>query len=266
MKLAGSSSRSGRRLRVRLAAVVVVAPLVLGVAAPAVAADGSGPDPVDGGVVDFVEPTQLGTAAASGARAGDPDAYAFIAKINGVPVHWNKCQRIGYRVSMRRAPSRAVAQTKEAVRRVAAASGLRFDYQGHSTVRPYPNKDFQNGTELVIGWMTPREGDFPSGAAGVGGPLFYTSGPDRGRIVKGYVQLNSRLNDDLANGFGTGPQYGYQGTKGQLLMHEIGHAVGLDHVRDQRQVLYPTLTRKKAVFGAGDVNGLERVGKLRRCF
>lgn len=250
----------------RLAAATVAVPLALGVAAPAVAADGSGPDTVDGGVVDFLEPTQLGTAAASGARSGDPRAFNFIAKIDGEPVHWNKCQRIGYRVSMKRAPSRAVPQVKEAVRRVAAASGLKFQYQGHSSVRPFPNKDYQKGTELVVGWLRPGEDGFPSGAAGVGGPLYYTSGPDEGRIIKGYVQLNANLNNDLANGFGSGPRTGYQGTKGQLLMHEIGHAVGLDHVGDERQILYDTLTRKKAVFGAGDVNGLERVGKVRSCF
>jgi hypothetical protein len=213
--------------------------------------------------------TGLPAAAVAGARAGggDPQAYAFIDKVDRQPVHWNKCRRIGYRISLRRAPDGAVRQTKEAVSRVAAASGLRFAYEGTSRVRPRINADYQRGTRLVIGWMTPRESPVLSGSvAGIGGPLYYTSGSHRGEIVKGFAQLDAGLNTKLADGFGTGPRRGYQGTKGQLLMHEIAHAVGLDHVRDTRQILYYSLTRKRAVFGAGDRNGLEQVGRRRSCF
>ena len=211
----------------------------------------------------------IGVGALAGALAGggDPHAYAFIARVDGRPVHWDRCRRIGYRVSLRRAPQRGLRQAKQAVGKVAEASGLRFDYQGTSTVRPRLSADYQRGTRLVIGWMTAAESpSLAGGVAGYGGPAYRTDRGHRGEIVKGFVQLDASLNKRLADGFGAGPRRGVQGTKGQLLMHEISHAVGLAHVRDRRQILYRSLTRKEAVFGAGDRNGLERVGKRRPCF
>jgi hypothetical protein len=211
----------------------------------------------------------IGASAVAGALAGggDPHAYAFIAQVDGRPVHWDRCRRIGYRVSLRRAPQRGLRQAKQAVGRVAEASGLRFDYQGTSTVRPRLSADYQRGTRLVIGWMTAAESPpLAGGVAGYGGPAYRTDRGHRGEIVKAFVQLDASLNNDLSNGFGAGPRRGVQGTKGQLLMHEISHAVGLDHVRDRRQILYRSLTRKKAVFGAGDRNGLQRVGERQPCF
>lgn len=260
-----------RSRRLRLAAVMVAAPLALGVAAPAGAADGHGPDVTSAQRVTSVQvATPMTVGAVTGARAaggGSAGAYRFIDKVGGEPVHWNKCKAIGYRVSKHRAPEGGITQAKKAVHKVAAASGLRFDYQGVSQVRPYINQKYQRGTRLVIGWLAPRESkQLQGGGAGYGGPQYYTSGSNKGMIIKGFVQLNASLNKKLADGFGRGPRYGYQGTKGQLLLHEISHAVGLDHVQQKRQIMYPTLTRKKAAFGAGDVNGLRRVGKLRRCF
>jgi predicted Zn-dependent protease len=48
-------------------------------------------------------------------------------------------------------------------------------------------------------------------------------------------------------------------------MHELGHAVGLDHTTDRSQIMYPTMTRKKAVFGAGDRTGLHYLGRTSGC-
>ena len=45
-----------------------------------------------------------------------------------------------------------------------------------------------------------------------------------------------------------------------------GHAVGLDHVRDKRQLMYPRLQADRPdTLGAGDRRGLRKMGK-QRCF
>jgi hypothetical protein len=187
---------------------------------------------------------------------GNPKAYNFIAKINGEPVHWSPCAKPGWRINLRRAPKRAIPQAKEAMQRVKRATGLRFQYEGRSRVNPKQMDKYPRGTSLVIGWGK------TGGSAGIGGPRWLSNG----RIIDGYVVLNPRVSRKLAPGFGRGPREGYQGTLGQLMMHEFGHAVGLEHVRDRKQIMYSTMTRKRATWGAGDQNGLRKVGKAAGCF
>jgi len=189
---------------------------------------------------------------------GNPKAYAFLAKVDGDPVHWSACQKIGWRIDTDDSPKRAVPQAKEAVSRIEDATDLRFAYRGKTDVAPKRFSKYPEDTQLILGWGPPKA---TGEAAGVGGAQWDGS---TGRIVHGYVVLN--YEDEFAAGFGRGPATGTQGTLGQLMMHELGHAVGLQHVRDDQQIMYPTLTRKKATWGAGDRNGLRKVGKAAGCF
>ncbi len=194
---------------------------------------------------------------------GNPKAFNFLDRVNGEPVHWNPCAMPGWRINLHRAPKRAIPQAKEAMQRIKNATGLRFRFQGKTGAAPRNFDKYPKDTDLVMGWGGDKA---TGGGAGVGGPLYYSSGPSAGKIINGYVVLNYTLNKKLANGFGRGPRNGYQGTKGQLMMHELAHAVGLKHVKDRAQIMYPTLTRKKATWGAGDRNGLRKVGKAAGCF
>lgn len=193
---------------------------------------------------------------------GDPEAYKFFAKVDGEPVHWDPCKRIGWRINLRRAPDGARPQAKKALHRINEATGLRFRFRGRTLARPHEMaKNYPRDTKLVMGWSTPRRSQLRPGQAGVGGPRWDGG---TGEIISGFVLLNARVK--LSRGFGRGPQQGYIGTEGQLLMHELGHAVGLDHVTDEAQIMYPVLTRKRAIWGAGDKRGLSRVGKRAGCF
>jgi hypothetical protein len=62
-------------------------------------------------------------------------------------------------------------------------------------------------------------------------------------------------------GFGPG-----RPTRGATLIHELGHAVGLDHVGDPRQMMYPAPTRHAASYAKGDLRGLAKVGVGAGCF
>lgn len=46
-------------------------------------------------------------------------------------------------------------------------------------------------------------------------------------LYDGFVLLDAGLYRQLDKGFTAGRPYGWSGTRGQLLMHEIGHAMGL---------------------------------------
>ena len=79
------------------------------------------------------------------------------------------------------------------------------------------------------------------------------------RAVAGGVVLNAHQIGRLANGFGRGY------TWGEVIMHELGHVMGLAHTSARRQIMSPHVTRRRATWGAGDLAGLRRVGDRHGC-
>lgn len=71
--------------------------------------------------------------------------------------------------------------------------------------------------------------------------------------------MNTNFTKRAEPGFGAGSPHG------MVLMHEVGHVVGLDHYGDRRQIMHPSATLPAAVWGAGDLAGLRRIGKVGGC-
>ena len=198
---------------------------------------------------------------------------------NGTWARWNPCQVIDYRVNpgaSGKAGAARIADTKGAAYRLSKATGISFVYRGTTTAVPgKQGSTYPTGTELVIAWAkpgtsawipTPKRGT--RAPAGMGGAMnliraYNTSALPVWKIAQGGVVLDSTL--PLAGGFGSGPTYGYHGTRGQLLMHEMAHASGLGHTGAKSQIMYGTLTRKPAVYGKGDLAGLRLLGKAQGC-
>ncbi|GAA4941496.1 matrixin family metalloprotease [Actinoplanes utahensis] len=215
---------------------------------------------------------------AQAAAAGSARSFAFMSQTRGAGLiaRWNPCGgAIDYRVNLDRAPKNSLPEVKTAFARIAAATGLTFRYAGTTTVIPQANKGFTGkypaGTEIVVAWVNPGTHSkwLPSGAKalGMGGgawqTAYTTTGADALRMVEGSVVLNAPAVKSMARGFGAVRG----GTTGAVLMHEIGHAIGLGHPdqNDKSQIMYHTITSKKAVWGAGDLTGLRRVGKASGC-
>ncbi|HKE69891.1 MAG TPA: hypothetical protein VKB55_11580 [Nocardioidaceae bacterium] len=215
--------------------------------------------------VGLVGAAGSGSAAGSAAQAsrrGDPGDFRIyrLSGGDGPRVGWANCRRINYRVNYDHAPKRSRWHVQEAVRRLRHATGLRYHYGGRTQVRPTPSgRNYPRGVKVVIGWAGPRSKHLARRQVGVGG----WAARNDGSIASGFVIINYRIK--MAPGFGKGPRTGVQGTRGQVLMHELAHTVGLAHVRAKAQIMFPKATRKPATWGAGDWHGLRKQGRRAGC-
>jgi hypothetical protein len=189
---------------------------------------------------------------------GKPGEHAFLYRDGSHIARWNPCATIGYRVNLRQAPTGALADVKETLRRIAQITRLRYHYEGHT--HEIPNGEGKQHEKLLIAWARPGQTDLPlgGGTIGYGGGLDSENTPKNLQIVKGYAVLDST--QKLTAGFGAGL------TEGELLMHELGHATGLDHPTARSQIMYPDmLSRSSAMYGAGDYRGLTLLGRSQGC-
>ena len=80
-----------------------------------------------------------------------------------------------------------------------------------------------------------------------------------GAIGRGFVVVNARERT-VKPGFGSGI------TRGNLLLHELGHVVGLQHTDDTDQIMNPVLLPRSASgYRSGDLGGLARLGTDAGC-
>lgn len=181
---------------------------------------------------------------------GKAAAWRPIGGSRANPARWGTC-RIGYRVNERRMPTTGLADLHEAMRRVTQVSGIRFRYQGTISAVPHRGYGGPGLNKIVVAWAPPKNsgGLLYPGVGGVGG-----TAQSGNRLLTGYVLMNTQYTATADPGFGDGSPLGL------VLMHELGHVVGLDHSPDRRQIMYGSSYLPASVWGAADLRGLRKLG------
>ncbi len=177
---------------------------------------------------------------------------------------WDSCREVRWKFNGDLAPRGGLRQVRAAVRRIHAATGIEFDYAGRSDRKADPLGDHVTGAAVVVGWRSARTFRRKTGSSqvvGLAGQRVVSGYRDaQGRVYKTYqggVILNA--GHRLDPGFGRGI------TWGEVIVHELGHVVGLAHASARTQVMYFSTTGYDADLGAGDLYGLRQLGDTRGC-
>ena len=198
--------------------------------------------------------------------ATDPNGFRFkdIDPATGEPVRFDPCTPVGYVVNTAHAPPGSLADIHSAIDQTSEATGSELVYEGPTNEAPRVNRPLlqpgrygRRWPPLLIAWSTEDPSLFREHGVGVAANVFVANGTGRLVYVSGIIVMNAT--QQLSTGFGAGR------TWGKVILHEMGHIVGLAHVEDAAEVMNPSVVSSPASWGSGDLAGLRRLGSLAGC-
>lgn len=198
---------------------------------------------------------------------GDPSQHVFLGlRVDGSPLRWNPCETIHYVINPSAAPEGSVEDVHEAVRRVSRATGITFAYDGLTSEKPTKGRPplqrdryGERWAPVLVAWVDPDQTDISferngHEAAAVASPTRPLTGEEI--FVSGYVALNAEDPNP--------PGFAWPGAQGPVLLHELGHIMGLAHVRQRGEIMEKS-GGGVTDFGPGDLEGLRKLGREAGC-
>lgn len=193
--------------------------------------------------------------------------FALLRGLGGTVPRWNPCQTVQWRFNPAGAPAGGFKVVVSALNRIGHVSGLRFQYMGGTNAVPtsaYLNQAYGAYKPLLIGWTNAAHSDLLRNVSArtVGvtrvkwvGWTGLPGGLTTSQLATGAVAFNVTTK---APNYGANSRYTYA-------LHELGHAVGLNHVVSGSNLMNAIIPPRMTDLGSGDWAGLQRVGASGGC-
>lgn len=157
-----------------------------------------------------------------------PASQPFLTENANGPLRWQTCDPIKVLVNPGRLGDAAVTVTRAGLGRISALTGLRFTIVGTTSTIPTANWFRTAASEgeippVLIGFVPRDRSDLFPGDSSLAGTVANPIGGENPRLVTGAIAFDEDVFASMAPGFGNGR------TQGVLLLHELGHLVGLAH-------------------------------------
>lgn len=186
--------------------------------------------------------------------------YLFMATQEGSarPVAYDPCRPIKVVINNRTAPKNSDRIINEAIEKVSAISGLKFEIEGITDENPsderksfQPDRYGDRWVPILIAWTDPSEiSRLDDDVAGLAGSnIVHVNKENVDVYITGQVALDGPDIKDMK-----------LSDARTVVMHELGHLVGLGHVEDESQIMNPT-GGSVTEFQQGDKAGLVSLGQ-----
>ncbi|HEV7720763.1 MAG TPA: matrixin family metalloprotease [Iamia sp.] len=180
------------------------------------------------------------------------------------PVTWDPCRPLAVVVDDRTEPDGGARLLTEALAQVARATGLQIDDEGPTDEAPAehraPVQEDRYGDRwapILIAWSDPEASPALAGDVGGqgGGVAVRRDDASPFAYVTGTLVLDGpQMQESLAVRGGSDQVR-------SVILHELAHVVGLGHVEDPTELMYPEGQPGVTTFGPGDRAGLARLGQ-----
>lgn len=185
-------------------------------------------------------------------------AYRFsLVTSDGSPVAYAACRPVELVVNPDGGPPGGDDLVDEAAEAVSDASGLTVEVVGESDARPGSDRELVTASggwpPSLVAWSDPEESPRLDGAvAGYAGSAWSKHDGDT-TYVSGAVTFDAPQVEDLV----VGGQW--EAARG-IVTHELAHLLGLGHVDDPTQLMYPQAQLDVTTLQDGDEAGLAALG------
>jgi hypothetical protein len=193
---------------------------------------------------------------------GGPHGFVSFQTDGVTPVGYDPCRLIHYVVRPDGAPAGGEEIVHAAVARISELTGLQFVHDGPTDEAPsrerelfQPDRYGNRWAPVLIAWETEEQNPALAGdIVGEAGSVAVSLGDGPRIYLSGTVSLDGPRLGELLRG-----RDGEAAVR-SVVLHELGHLVGLGHVEDTDQLMYPEARREVTDFAAGDLTGLARLG------